>query len=57
MKIIFFTAIILLSACSSISVKEDLKKQINFDNEMSFNEFRQKLEDYAKISDYPNIDD
>ena len=57
MKIIFFTSIILLSACSSISVKEDLKKQINFDNDMSFNEFRQKLEDYAKISDYPNIDD
>lgn len=57
MKIIFFTAIILLSACSSISVKEDLKKQINFDNNMSFNEFRQKLEDYAKNSDYPNIND
>ena len=57
MKIIFFTAIILLSACSSISVKEELKKQINFDNNMSFNEFRQKLEDYAKIGDYPNIDD
>jgi len=57
MKIIFLVVAIIFSACSSISVKEDLKKKINFSKEMSFNEFKQKLNEYAKISNYPDIND
>ena len=51
-KILLLTAIF-LSSCSSNTVKNDF----NFSNEMSFEEFKTKLEEYAKNSPYPRIDD
>ena len=44
--------IFLLASCSSYSVKND----INFSDEMSFDEFRIQLEEYAKNNPYPKID-
>ena len=45
-------AIFFLASCSSYNVKND----INFSDQMSFEEFRNKLEEYAKNSPYPKID-
>ena len=52
MKKILLTLLILLSACSTKSVKND----VDFSMEMTFNQFKTKLEEYAKINSYPNID-
>tara|TARA_Y100001958_G_scaffold139943_1_gene114221 strand:- start:43 stop:204 length:162 start_codon:yes stop_codon:yes gene_type:complete len=45
--IIFF-----LNSCNSKTVKNDF----NFTEDMSFEEFKIKLEEYAKNNPYPNID-
>ena len=36
---------------------ENLKDSYNFSDEMTFDEFKLKLEEYAKNSPYPNPDD
>ena len=53
MNKIFIIAIFFLASCSS----NNFKKNINFSDEMSFEEFRIKLKEYAIINPYPNIDD
>ena len=47
----------LLSACSynQTEVKDNFAN-VNFSNDLSFEEFKIKLENYAKNSPYPNID-
>ena len=47
-----FISIFFLASCSSYNVKND----INFTDEMSFDEFRIQLEEYAKNNPYPIID-
>jgi|TARA_B100001063_G_C16388464_1_gene368971 hypothetical protein len=51
--LIFF----LLSGCSynQTEVKDNFAN-VNFSNDLSFEEFKIKLENYAKNSPYPNID-
>ena len=44
--------IFFLASCSSYNVKND----INFSDQMNFEEFRKQLEEYAKNSPYPKID-
>tara|TARA_B100000575_G_C22526448_1_gene340177 strand:- start:39 stop:200 length:162 start_codon:yes stop_codon:yes gene_type:complete len=46
--IIFF-----LASCNTKTVKKDF----NFSEDLSFEEFKIKLEEYAKNNPYPNIDD
>ncbi len=41
-----------LAACSS-NISE--KKNINFLNDMTFDEFKVKLNEYAEINSFPNI--
>ena len=41
-----------LATCASYNVKND----IDFSDQMSFEEFKIKLEEYAKNNPYPNID-
>ena len=48
----FLITIFFLASCSSNNIKND----INFSDEMSFEEFKNKLEEYAKNSPYPKID-
>ena len=52
--------IILLLLLNSCVIKKDevSNKQLdfNFNEEMSFEEFKIKLEEYSKNSPYPNID-
>ena len=47
--LIFF----LLVSCKSYNLRNDF----NFDNDMSFNDFKLKLEEYVKNNPYPEIDD
>ena len=51
--IIFF----LTASCSMNNHKlENNFSDINFSNDMTFEEFQNKLEEYAENSPYPNID-
>ena len=52
--IIFF----LTASCSMNNDKlENNFSDINFSDDMTFEEFKNKLEEYAENSPYPNIDD
>tara|TARA_B100000700_G_scaffold304411_1_gene377027 strand:+ start:69 stop:236 length:168 start_codon:yes stop_codon:yes gene_type:complete len=53
-KIIFLLFVI---GCSSKTLDKKVNYQsLNFDKDLSFNEFKMMLEKYSEISDYPNID-
>ena len=52
MKKFLSVIIFFLVSCSSNNVTND----INFSNQMSFEQFRIKLEEYAKNNPYPKID-
>ena len=45
--------IFFLASCTSNNIKQDFI----FSNKMSFNEFKNKLNEYARNSPYPNIND
>ena len=51
--IIFF---FLASCVTPISNTDNSKTKLNFNDNLSFDEFNQLLIDYAKTSPYPNID-
>ena len=53
MKKFLLLIIFFLSSCSPNTVRNDF----NFSNQMSFEEFKIKLEKYAKNNPYPDIDD
>ena len=48
--------LIILFVLTSCSQQSSFKNDFNFDNDMSFEEFKNKLEDYANNNPYPNID-
>ena len=52
MKKIFFIILIFLSSCSSTMIKKD----VNFSENLTFEDFKIKLDEYSKNNDYPNID-
>ena len=51
-KIIIFVIFFLYSCSPNMS-----KNVFNFTDEITFEEFEKKLDDYAKNNPYPNIDD
>ena len=54
MKKLFF--LFLLTACSSNNMNSDLSnKVLDFNRELSFEEFRVLLDKYSNISKYPDI--
>jgi len=55
MKLSFFIIILLLNCCTFKSAKNDLNKDIIFHENMTFNEFKLKLNQYAIISSFPDI--
>ena len=55
MKKLIFFILFLLSSCSSIDQKESFDAKSFFSNDMSFEEFKNKLDEYAKNSHYPNL--
>ena len=56
MKKLFIIIIILFNGCSSSFDKNEVKNNFIFSNEMTFEEFKLKLEEYVKNSSYPNPD-
>ena len=52
MNKLLILAMFLLSSCSSTVSKNDF----NFTDDMTFNEFKIKLDKYAENNPYPNID-
>tara|TARA_Y100000591_G_C21599848_1_gene577457 strand:- start:36 stop:209 length:174 start_codon:yes stop_codon:yes gene_type:complete len=51
--ILFF---IFLTACSYKNIKDEGKYDFDYSDNMSFKEFKIKLEQYTKSSSYPDID-
>jgi hypothetical protein len=46
-----------LMSCSTPSSKIELgNESLHFDNKLTFKEFNELLEEYAKISPYPDLD-
>ena len=54
MKKLLFVIIIFISGCNTNSVKNNFDRNFDFSN-MTLNEFKLKLKDYAVNSPYPNI--
>ena len=54
---IFIIILILLNSCSQNN-KNNLSKNVDFSNffNLSIDEYKQKLENYNKSKNYPNID-
>ena len=49
----FFFMILILSSCST---DPSIQNNYNFNDDVSFNEFKKKLQEYSKNNPYPNID-
>tara|TARA_B100000965_G_C19410923_1_gene677669 strand:- start:91 stop:261 length:171 start_codon:yes stop_codon:yes gene_type:complete len=49
--------LIILSSCSNYGSKKIEQKEIIIDKNLSFNEFKNKMLIYGKISNYPNINE
>ena len=56
MKKLILLIFFLLSSCSPTDKKESFDTKSFFSNDMSFEEFKIKLDEYAKNSHYPNLD-
>ena len=56
MKKIFLIFIFILSSCSSSNIQTNLNDNINFSDQMDFEDFKLKLKKYAEQSPYPNIE-
>ncbi len=48
---------IFISSCSGNFNDNEIRKNYIFSDEMTFDEFKLRLEEYAKNSPYPNPDD
>ena len=54
----FFFLFIFLISCSSVNFqKSPINNNLNFDREMTFEEFEILVDKYNKSKDYPNIDE
>ena len=52
----FLFLILILNSCSGNSEKVNLQNDFQFDDNLSFEEFKTKLDEYAIKNPYPNID-
>ena len=53
----FLFLILILNSCSGNSEKVNLQNDFKFNDDLSFEEFKTKLDEYAIKNPYPNIDD
>jgi len=56
MKLILTLLFFFIISCSNNSFNDEKKIDINFNNEMTFNDYKAKLDEYAEQGYYPNID-
>ena len=52
----FLFLILFLNSCSGNSEKVNLQNDFQFNDDLSFEEFKTKLDEYAIKNPYPNID-
>ena len=52
----FLFLILILNSCSGNSEKVNLQNDFQFNDDLSFEEFKTKLDEYAINNPYPNID-
>ena len=52
----FLFLILILNSCSGNSEKVNLQNDFQFNDDLSFEEFKTKLDEYAIKNTYPNID-
>ena len=52
----FLFLILILNSCSGNSEKVNLQNDFQFNDNLSFEEFKTKLDEYAIKNPYPNID-
>ena len=59
MKKNFFISLLFLLLCGCLVNKKEnnLSDNVNFSDELTFEEFNYKLEVYSKISNYPDINE
>ena len=57
MKKYMLIFLISLNSCSNNKINNQLDYKFIVDNDITFEEFKLKLDEYAKISGYPNIND
>ena len=57
MKKTFFLIFIFLIACTKNSSSVNYNKDLNFFNQLTLEQFKIKLENYANNKPYPNIDE
>ena len=57
MKKYLFLMIFLLFSCVSSDQGKKFNNNFNFSSDMSFDDFKNKLREYANKSPYPKIDD
>ena len=57
MKNYLLIMFIFISSCSGNFSDNEIRKNYIFSDEMTFDEFKLRLEEYAKNSPYPNPDD
>ena len=53
----FFFVIIILSSCTIQNKNDTSMQKFNFSKNMKFEDFKLQLENYAKNSSFPNIND
>ena len=51
----FFLLFFVVVACTTVPEKETSTKKFNIYDNLSFDEFKSKLTNYAKNNDYPNL--
>ena len=56
MKLKLLLIILFFYSCSQNNINNDSIYNFDFSNDMSFNEFKIKLEDYSKNKPYPKLD-
>ncbi len=57
MKKYMLIFLISLNSCSNNKINNQLDYKFIVDNDITFEEFKLKLDEYTKISGYPNIND
>ena len=56
-KNLFLILIIFFIFSCTIDNKDNLMNNINFSDDLSFDEFELKLEEYSKINSYPDLNE
>ena len=57
MKKLIILSLLIFNSCSKEQLKHSQNNNINFSNNLNFNEFKLKVEEYVKSNSYPILDE